>query len=191
MINNATGDQFTGTLTRTGDAFFLTGAIIDFDPVITAPEMDVEGNSNAITDGDTTPSLTDDTDFGNVALAGGTNANTFTINNSGNATLNLSSTPRVTMGGTNAADFTLTTDAATSVAAAGSTTFTITFDPSAAGSRVATVSIANDDSDENPYTFSIAGTGTTAPEMDVEGNSNAITDGDTTPSLTDDTDFGN
>ncbi|MES9902051.1 MAG: choice-of-anchor D domain-containing protein, partial [Sedimenticola sp.] len=33
---------------------------------------------------------------------------------------------------------------------------------------VATVSIANDDSDENPYTFSIAGTGTTAPEIDVQ-----------------------
>jgi len=32
-------------------------------------------------------------------------------------------------------------------------------DPSAAGTRTAMVSIINDDSDENPYTFAICGTG--------------------------------
>ncbi len=145
------------------------------------PEMDVSGNGNSITDGDATPSATDDTDFGSVAVAGGTNSNTFTITNSGDTVLSLTNTPRVTIGGANAADFTLTTDAATTVASGGgTTTFVITFDPSAAGVRTATVSIANDDGDENPYNFSIQGTGTVAPEIDVQRPaSTSIADGGT------------
>jgi hypothetical protein len=65
----------------------------------------------------------------------------------------------VQIGGANAADFTVTTLPAASVAAAGSTTFQVTFDPSATGTRTATITIANDDADENPYNFSIQGTG--------------------------------
>jgi Bacterial Ig-like domain/HYDIN/CFA65/VesB-like, Ig-like domain len=142
-------------------------------------EMDVSGLGNSIADGDTAPSATDDTDFGNIAVAGGSNANVFTVTNSGNAVLNLTGTPRVVIGGANAAGFTLTTDAGTSAAAGGgTTTFTITFDPSTGGVRVATVSIANDDADENPYNFSIQGTGTGAapPTVIISGvpaNSNA------------------
>ena len=49
------------------------------------------------------------------------------------------------------------------IAASGSTTFQVTFDPSADGLRIATISIANNDSNENPYTFAIQGTGISAP----------------------------
>jgi len=45
-------------------------------------------------------------------------------------------------------------------AAGGTTTFTVQFDPSDVGLRTAVVSIANDDSDENPYEFGIHGMGT-------------------------------
>ena len=137
----------------------------------TAPEMDVSGLGNSIADGDANPATSDDTDFGSVAVVGGTNANTFTITNSGTDTLNLTDTPRVAIGGTHASDFTLTTDAATTVASGGgTTTFVVTFDPSALGLRTATVSIATDDSDENPYNFSIQGTGTnTAPVFTAAG----------------------
>jgi len=155
------------------------------------PEMDVSGLSVSVPDGDTTPSTADDTDFGHVLMASGTNPNTFTITNTGTASLNLTGSPqRVTIGGTDAADFELTTDAAASVASGGgTTTFTITFNPSATGLRKATVSIANDDSDENPYNFAIQGTGT-EPEMDVSGLGISIADNDIEPSTTDDTDFG-
>ena len=44
-----------------------------------------------------------------------------------------------------------------------SATFTVTFDPSATGLRTATISIANNDCDENPYDFAIQGTGTNTP----------------------------
>ncbi|MBL4595748.1 MAG: choice-of-anchor D domain-containing protein, partial [Robiginitomaculum sp.] len=158
------------------------------------PEIDIAGNGVSIADGDTTPALADDTDFGSVALAGGSNANTFTITNSGTGVLSLTGTPRVAIVGANAGDFTLTTDAATSVALGGGTTiFTITFDPSAAGARTAVIIITNDDTDENPYTFTITGTGigVSAPEMDVAGNGTSIVDGDITPALVDNTNFGN
>jgi len=156
-----------------------------------APEMDVAGLSTSITDGDITPSSADDTDFGSLNITSGSNANTFTITNSGIVDLALTGTPRVSITGTNAAEFTLTSDAATSVAASGGTTaFTISFDPAGLGLREASVSIANDDADENPYNFSISGTGISAPEMDVAGMGVSISDGDTTPDTADDTDFG-
>ena len=158
---------------------------------INLPEMDLSGLDVSIVDGDSTPSLLDDTDFGSVAVADGSNANTFTITNSGPVTLSLTGTPRVSISGANAADFALTTDAATTVAAnGGTTTFEITFDPSAAGVRTATVSVANNDADENPYNFDIQGTGTVDPEMDVTGLGFSISDGDTSPATADDTDFG-
>ncbi|MEQ1748926.1 MAG: choice-of-anchor D domain-containing protein [Prosthecobacter sp.] len=124
------------------------------------PEMAVRGNSVEISDGDSTPSTADHTDFGNVKVVGGSLVRTITITNTGEGALNLTSTPKVVIGGTNASDFSLTTLPTTPVAAlTGTTTFQITFDPSAIGMRSATLSIANDDSNENPYDFSIQGTG--------------------------------
>jgi len=124
--------------------------------------MSVEGNSVEIADGDNTSSTADHTDFGSADISGGTVVRTFTIKNTGSAALNLTDTPIVAVGGTHAADFTVTTQPTTPVAASGNTTFQVTFDPSATGARTATLSIANDDSDENPYNFSIQGTGTAA-----------------------------
>ena len=129
-----------------------------------SPEIDVVGNGNSITSGDTTPSLTDFTDFGTTATAGGTVVRTFTIENLGTANLNLTgASPYVTISGANAADFTVTTVPSNSIAASNSTTFQITFDPSADGLRTATVSISNNDSNENPYTYAIQGNGMSAP----------------------------
>jgi len=133
------------------------------DAGLSCPEMNVTGKGVPILDGDATPSKTDDTDFGNVEVLAGTDPNTFTISNPGTGTLHLGNNPRVSIVGTHAADFILTVDAAASVAGGGSTTFTITFNPSAEGIRRAVVSIANDDPDENPYNFSIKGTGVTIP----------------------------
>ena len=122
---------------------------------MTLPEIDVRGNSVSITNGDSTPSLSDHTYFGAVSVESGTLTRTFTIYNSGDADLNLSGSPKVALGGTNALDFNVSTQPDSPVAPADSTTFTVVCDPSAAGLRTATLSIANDDSDENPYNFSI------------------------------------
>jgi hypothetical protein len=108
------------------------------------------------------------------------------IYNVGTATLNLGA---ITIAGTNAGDFTVTTPPAATVAAGGNTTVVITFNPSASGVRNATFSIVTNDITENPYNFSIRGTGTD-PEINVQGNAITIGTGDITPSATDGTNFG-
>ncbi|MCP4669208.1 MAG: choice-of-anchor D domain-containing protein, partial [Deltaproteobacteria bacterium] len=155
-----------------------------------APEMGVEGNSQEIADGDTTPTTIDHTDFGGADILTGMVVRTFTILNTGTGDLNLAGTPLVEVGGTHAGDFSVTTMPGSPVTPGGDTLFQVTFNPGALGLRSATISIENDDGDENPYNFSIQGTGTAAPEMRVEGNSQEIADGDDTPSSDDHTHLG-
>lgn len=155
-----------------------------------APEAVVKGKNTVIVDGDATPSTSDSTDFGSVLVAGATRKVTYKIFNTGDAALTLSGTPKVAVAGTHSSDFTVTTQPSSPVAVGDSTSFVVEFDPSASGTRSATLSFDNDDSDENPYNWSIQGTGT-APEMNVKGNNTSIADGDATPSANDSTDFGN
>lgn len=127
-----------------------------------APEIAVSGNSIDITNNDSTPSPADHTDFGQVSVASGTVVRTFTIANTGTVNLTLGT---VSITGANAGDFTVTTMPATTVAAASSTTLGITFDPSARGARTAQVSFSTNDATENPFTFTIAGTGLNALDL--------------------------
>ncbi|MCP4569217.1 MAG: choice-of-anchor D domain-containing protein, partial [FCB group bacterium] len=109
--------------------------------------------------------------------------------NTGSGTLNMTNSPNyVTV---NNAAFTVTAQPASSVSPGSTTTFTVTFDPTAAGAVTATVTVNNDDSNENPYTFQIGGTGTSAPEIDVKGSGISIPSGSTNPQGPDDTEFGN
>lgn len=124
-------------------------------------EIAVSGNGVEIANGDTEPTAADHTDFGSINISGATVVRTFTIRNTGNTTLTVSS-PAI--GGAHASDFALTRAPAGSVAAGEATTFRLTFDPSAVGLRTATVAIANSDADENPTTFAIQGTGLTAAQ---------------------------
>ena len=173
---------------------FSYGEVEDYTVNIiapSAPEINIQGNATTIVDGDTTPSTADFTDFGSVAVASSL-TRTFTIQNLGTANLNLTNaSPYVVISGANAADFSVTAIPSTPIAGSGSTTFNIRFTPSAAGVRNATLTIANNDSDENPYDFAIQGTGfVPAPEINILGNATTIVDGDTTPTTADFTDFG-
>ena len=152
----------------------------------TEKEIDVFGNAISIVDGDATPSLTDWTDFGPVDAISGTTTRTFTIRNTGTTNL---TTGAFTFTGPAASDFTLTTPPNTNILPGNSSNFTVTFDPSAVGLRIAMLSFVNNDSDENPYNFAIQGTGT-EQEMDVQGNAISIVNNDNTPNLADWTDFG-
>lgn len=156
----------------------------------TSPEIRITGDGRDIASGSTATFIVDLTDFGTVDVTSGSVVHTFVIENTGNGELALTGTPPVTVNGASAADFTVTAQAASSLAGGASTSFQVTFNPSGAGLRTATVSIASNDLDENPYTFTILGNGSTAG-MAVTGNGNTITDGDITPRLEDLTDFGN
>ncbi|MEZ4863087.1 MAG: choice-of-anchor D domain-containing protein [Caldilineaceae bacterium] len=173
---SGSGNTFSGNSATTSDNDTY-GAITS----LAAPEIDVTGNGASIASGDTTPSTADDTDFGSVDVAAGTVMRTFTILNTGTGALTLSGSPLVALSGANAADFTVTTQPASSVAANGSTTFAITFDPSATGTRTATVTIANDDSDEGSYTFDIQGAGATKATSQVTQLSFSKLSSTTTP----------
>ena len=127
----------------------------------TAPEINLVGNAVSIVDGDTTPSTADFTDFGGADITAGTVTRTFTIQNTGTGALTLSGTPLVAVSGTNAADFTVTVLPAASVAAAREHDLHGALRPERGGDRVATLTIANNDANENPYNFAIQGTGTT------------------------------
>ncbi len=126
------------------------------------PQIAISGQGQGIASGDATPATADGTDFGSTAVAGPGVVRTFTIANTGPATLNLTGTPAVALSGAGAASFAVTAQPATPVAATnGSTTFDITFIPTAPGPQTATVTVANDDT--GTYTFAIAGSGANAP----------------------------
>ena len=162
---------------------------VAYEGPTTSPEMDVKGNGYSISDGDMSPQGADNTLFDYIW---GT-THPFTIINTGTAELNLNGMPRVSISGAHAGDFSVTQQPNSPVASGGSTTFEVRFQPTGEGMREATISIANDDSNENPYNFAVLGDSSFLiqfPEIEIQGNGQEIMDGDTMPDSVDDTDFG-
>ncbi|RYD36329.1 MAG: choice-of-anchor D domain-containing protein [Verrucomicrobiaceae bacterium] len=127
-----------------------------------APEISLVGNGRNITNGDAAPGAADYRDFGSVAVNGSTVTRMFTIHNSGPAALNLTGTPRVSLSDGSVFTVNMQPASATVEPNGGSQIFEITFDPYAAGVQTATVSIASNDADENPFSFVVQGMGTAA-----------------------------
>ncbi len=95
-------------------------------------------------------------DFGTIEINTST-SESYTISNTGDADLILSGSPKVEINGADASQFSVTAQPSSPVASNGNTTFTIEFAPTTEGTKNASVSIANNDSDENPFTFNISG----------------------------------
>jgi len=99
-------------------------------------------------------------DFGSLDIgAGSSSALTITVSNSGSGTLNLGT---ISMTG-DASHFVLdTTGTSGNVGTGASTTFTVSFDPTSAGQKIAQVTFSHDDpAQANPFTFEVTGLGTT------------------------------
>lgn len=120
-----------------------------------APQINVVGNNVSISNGDTSPNATDFTNFGDSPT---TRSSTFLIHNLSGSKGNLE-IDDVIISGINASDFTITTSPASLVNAGGTTYLVIKFIPSGSGIRTATVTIENNDPDDNPYSFNIQGQG--------------------------------
>ncbi len=145
VVSIATNDTTTSPYT-----FSIQGTGID------SPVVQVLGNTKVIATGNT-PSTTDFSDFGGIKANQGTIVKTFTIKNVGSDFLNLDGDPVI--GGTNAADFAVTTSPSTDpLDQAETTTFQITFTPTAVGAETANVTINSNDGN-GAYTFNIKGTG--------------------------------
>ena len=135
-----------------------------------APEIEITGRSSRVVqDGDTVASSTDGTHFGSSNV-GSSVVRSFTVRNRGNATLSLSGSPRVVIGGSGAASFSVTQQPSSSVGGGSSSVFSIRFQPVSGGTHHAMVSISNNDSNENPYNFAIAGVGNGAVNDDHGGS---------------------
>jgi regulation of enolase protein 1 (concanavalin A-like superfamily) len=129
-------------------------------PSLATAEIQVDGcTGTEIVSGDATPSTTDGTDFGSVAV-GSSRTLEFTLRNLGGTALNLTGGTRVAISGTNAADFTVVSQPAASIAIRSDTVVRIRYAPSTSGTRAATVTIANSDTNEGTYTFALQGTAT-------------------------------
>ncbi len=149
-----------------------TGLIFTNAPVST-PEISVEQpagtkllNNSAVS-------------FGNVLLPGSNSSTlTFTIASSGNVDL---TGLAITKDGTNAAEFTFTALSTTSLTTGTTTTFDVTFTPTADGTRTATLHIASNDLDEAPFNLLLTGAGvipitiTTQPVSKAVNPNTAVT----------------
>ena len=130
---------------------------------IAEPEINVKQGTTNI------PSSSGSYDFGIITVGSFSSPVTFTIENTGSADLILTDSPMVSKTGTDASMFNIT-QPTSPVGVGGNTTFTITFNPTSSGTKAATVTIPNNDSNENPYTFTIIGneTGPPVPEINVK-----------------------
>ncbi|MFK7956678.1 MAG: choice-of-anchor D domain-containing protein, partial [Lysobacterales bacterium] len=146
------------------------------------PDIEVSGNGDVINNGDDTPDTANGTDFGNVSINASV-IRSFVIRNTGSEVLVLG-----TLQSSNPA-FTVTRTGSDAVNPAESSGIDVAFLASSAGPASATISIANNDVDDNPFTFDVAGN-VLAPDISISGNALDIPDGDTTPDPADGTDFG-
>lgn len=136
-VNHSLAVRSDGTVVAWGDNSFgqttipadLTNAVavaggifhslaLVADSSASLPEIDLVGSGVGIANGDTTPDPTDGTDFGSVDINGGTVVRTFTISNTGDATLSRTGSPLVALSGDGA--FAVTSQPASSSVAAGS-----------------------------------------------------------------------
>ena len=121
-------------------------------PQTSGPEISVQRFVGEVASGATF-------DMGTLDIDGSTAAYKLTIYNTGTEDLVLGGNPKVQISGTHTGDFTITEQPVSPVAAGGTTTFWVKFDPAAAGLRTATLTIPNNDADEGNYTIALQGMG--------------------------------
>ena len=118
---------------------------------ISAPEIDVQQPA-----GSSLVSSTSKISFGTAKTSSTGIVRTFTIRNTGTVKLTGISFSK---SGTHQGDFTITQSNLREVAPGASATFKVTFKPASTGTRTASIRIASNDRDENPFIINLAGEG--------------------------------
>ncbi|NSW46584.1 MAG: SBBP repeat-containing protein [Bacteroidales bacterium] len=165
-VDNNNNVYVTGTFKATADfdpgpgVFTLTPVTELYSEIFIcklsqSPEIEVLGNNIVIPNGDYTPSTNDNTYFGDVPPNTSVNK-FFRINNTGSQPLYLTNNPRVSVTGS---AFTLISDASPVIDPGSYAMFEVKFLPTTCEEYDGTISIANNDDDENPYIFVILGYG--------------------------------
>lgn len=140
---------------NTSDYYFIDNISLYGVPI--GNYMTVTGSNNNPVPHNSLAINTNGTDFGTTQIITDPVIRTFTIRNIGSNPINLTGSPLVTI--TGSTDFTVIALPTTPITSLNTTTFQIRFIPNSIGVKNATVSIASNDSDENPYIFQIKGEG--------------------------------
>ena len=153
--------RIRGSGDRNNDIFYFDDILIT-GSTVTEPEIDVvDSDGDSINDGgDNSPAQLNDTELATVTLPA-SSTTTYTIENNGTTVLNISSIS------SDNTDFTINGPVSTTVAPGSSTTFDVIFAPLVIGTSDAIITIVNDDSDENPYTFNMQGSADVPGYCDV------------------------
>ncbi|RYD30989.1 MAG: choice-of-anchor D domain-containing protein, partial [Verrucomicrobiaceae bacterium] len=128
------------------------GTILSFK---TGPEIGVDQPSGTgLVSGSST------VNFGSQAVGSAATSRTFVVRNTGSLPLTFTASST----GTNSSDFTVSPTSSVEVAAGATANVVVSFQPGSPGSRIATLSLSNNDSDENPFNVALTGSGlNTAP----------------------------
>jgi arylsulfatase A-like enzyme len=160
VTNKPAYTNFPAQFTNSGAQFiWSSNLVLDNEviirytgPAATPSQISVEQPAGTVlTDGSSTVA------YGSVNV-GSTLSKSFTIrNNSSSASLSVTG---VTLDGTNSSLFTVTSSPAATIAASGSTTFTVQFAPTSAGAKTAAIHIASSDSSVGiAFDINFSGTG--------------------------------
>jgi Ca2+-binding RTX toxin-like protein len=157
--DNAVADQ-------PGDTF----TSIETGITLPAPEVEVRAGGTDLTDGVSVVNL------GTVTQGQAGPTRTFTVTNTGTDVLSVGAVSV-------SAGFVITDPLVGPIAPGASESFTVQVDASVAGTKVGTVSFANTDADENPFTFDVTATVDPAPpqlpDVRVRLGGNNVPDGTT------------
>jgi len=157
--------------------------------VLPSPNIVISGNGIGIPDGFSSPVVDNHTDFETLGLDGNPLTHTFTISNTGEQNLRISSVDVV---GINSDQFSISRNPDTFIGPDSESTFDVTFDPTREGAHRVTVQINSNDPTptDRTYSFSLRGTGQSLrPRLVLSGNGIDITPHDETPRPEDHTRF--
>lgn len=183
-VTDASGNSHAGTVMNAALSGTLsnwqTGGAVSTGSACTLlslPDINLVGNGTDIAAGQTLTALSDHTDFGNVC-SNTLSVRAYTIQNTGTDNLLVSG---ISLSGAQASEFSAgTLNPASPVTPGNYAVFTVTFQPASAGTKTAVVTIANNDCNEDPYTFVISGSGNNLPVVTASVTHSVICDGEAT-----------
>ena len=155
LKDNLPIETYNGTITLTSPGAVTTTVSLAGRVTVGIVEMKVTGNAVSVANGSTEPFALNNTLFASQNL-GNSQTKIFEIKNLGGAPLSIGT---ITISGTDAGSFSILNGPAVGTVLTQNQTagFQIRFAPTTIGTKNATVSISNNDSLRNPYTFAIKG----------------------------------
>ncbi len=150
--------NFIGNLDEVRVFTFEPGGFSPDDLIAKLPDVSLMVSNHVLADGETHG-------FGDEYILGGATNHSFTVSNHGNVPL--SGIAASIAAGPDAAEFSVTTPPPATLAPGASATFNVRFAPTVVGEAQATLLLASNDPDEQPFEVVLSGQGVD-PEIEIE-----------------------